>query len=184
MAAILIDKPTQPFSSGIFSQTGASTPVVNTTSELTLIDGGVGTLSVPANGFKVGDTFWAYMGGNLSSNNGDTLRIRVKTLSGTTLADTGAIIMRNATALPFIIDIKFSIWTIGGAGTASILTAALFEYLENAADKFNAYPSGSINNTTFDTTIAQTLDITAEWGTASPTNSIQTSIFFLNQLYG
>ena len=46
---------------GLFSQTGLSTPIVNTTSELSLIDGGVGTLSVPANGFKVGDTFWAYM---------------------------------------------------------------------------------------------------------------------------
>jgi len=169
---------------GLFSQTGLSTPIVNTTDELTLIDGGVGTLTVPANGFKVGDTFWAYMGGNISSVNGDTLRLRVKTLSGVTLADTGAITMRNATNKPFTIDFKFSIWTIGGAGIASILTGGLFQYLENASDKFDSYPSGSVNNTTFDTTTAQTLDITAEWGTASASNSIQTSIFYLTQVYG
>jgi len=169
---------------GLFSQTGLSTPIVNTTSEESLIDGGVGTLSVPANGFKVGDTFWSYMGGNISSVNGDTLRIKVKTASGVILADSGLITMRNATNRPFIIDLKFSIWTIGGPGTASILTGGLFQYLENASDKFDSAPSGSINNTTFDTTVAQTLDITAQWGTASALNSIQTSIFYLTQVYG
>ena len=184
MAAILIDKPTQPFSSGLFSQTGASTPIVNTTTEGSLVDGGVGTLSVPANGFKVGDTFWAYMGGQLYANNGDTLTIRIKTATGLILGDTGPITMRNATAKPFILDIKFSIWTIGGAGTASLLTGGLFEYSEDASEKFNAYQAGSLNNTTFDTTISNTLDITAQWGTASPTNLIVTSIFFLNQVYG
>jgi len=176
--------PSVAFSSGLFSQTGASTPIVNTTDERRLIDGGVGTLSVPANGFKVGDTFWAYMAGVLSSNNGETLRLRIKTATGLVLGDTGLITMRNATAKPFILDVKFSIWTIGGAGVASILTGGLFDYQENASDKFDSYIAGSLNNTTFDTTIAQTLDITAQWGTASPTNSIQTSIFFLNQVYG
>jgi len=187
MAAIFIDKPSQvssPFSSGLFSQTGASTPIVNTTTEGSLIDGGVGTLSVPANTFKVGDTFWAYMGGVLSSVNGDTLQIRIKTATGLVLGDTGLITMRNATNKPFILDIKFSVWTIGGAGTASILTGGLFEYSEDASEKFNAFTAGSLNNTTFDTTIANTLDITAQWGSASPLNSIVTSIFFLNQVYG
>jgi len=187
MAAILIDKPSQVTnyrSNGLFSQTGYSPVIVNTTSELTLIDGGVGSLSVPANGFKVGDTFWAYMAGVISSNNGETLRIRIKTLSGLVLADTGIVIMRNSTAKPFLIDFKFSIWNIGPAGVASILTIGTFQYIENASDKFNVTESSSVNNTTFDTTIAQTLDITAQWGTASPTNSIQTSIFVLTQLYG
>jgi len=186
VSKIEISNPTPviPFSSGLFSQTGTSTPIVNTTDERTLIDGGVGTLSVPANTFKVGDTFWAYMGGQLSSVNGNTLRIRIKTDTGLVLGDTGLITMRNATAKPFVLDIKFSVWTIGGAGTASILTGGLFEYQENASEKFDVYIAGSLNNTTFDTTIANTLDITAEWGTASALNSIQTSIFFLNQVYG
>lgn len=188
MAAILIDKPTTQVNNygtgGIFSQTGLSTPIVNTTSELTLIDGGVGTLSVPANGFNVGDTFWAYMGGQIFANNGDTLRIKIKTAAGLILADTGLISMRNATAKPFTIDFKFSIWQIGGAGTATLLTGGLFQYLENASDKFDSIPSGSLNNTTFNTTIPNTLDITAQWGTASLTNSIQTSIFVLTKIYG
>jgi hypothetical protein len=40
-----------------------------------------------------------------------------------------------------------------------------------------------INNTTFDTTITNTLDITGEWGTASTGNSIATEIFVLNKIY-
>jgi hypothetical protein len=35
----------------------------------------------------------------------------------------------------------------------------------------------------FDTTIGNTLDITAEWGTASLTNSISTEVFVLNKIY-
>ncbi len=42
---------------GLFAQTGNSTIISGTTVESTLINGGVGTLSVPANGFQVGDSF-------------------------------------------------------------------------------------------------------------------------------
>ena len=173
-----------PFSSGLFSQTGPSSTIVNTTAETTLIDGGVGTLSVPANTFKQGDAFWAYMAGNLSANNGDTLTIRIKTAAGVTLASTGPIAMRNTSNLPFVLDLKFVIYQTGAAGVASILTYGFFQYQENASDKFNVYEAEFTNNTTFDTTIPNTLDITAQWGTASPTNSIQSYIFVLNQLYG
>ena len=40
---------------GLFAQTSTSTPVTNTTTETSLLDGGVGSLTVPANGFNVGD---------------------------------------------------------------------------------------------------------------------------------
>lgn len=48
---------------GLFAQTANSIPVTGTTTETTLINGGVGTLSVPANGFTVGDSFVAVMAG-------------------------------------------------------------------------------------------------------------------------
>jgi len=41
----------------VFAQTANSTTITATTSELTLIDGGVGSLTVPANSFQVGDSF-------------------------------------------------------------------------------------------------------------------------------
>ncbi len=52
---------------GLFAQTANSTIITGTTTESTLINGGVGTLSVPANGFQIGDSFRADFGGLLSS---------------------------------------------------------------------------------------------------------------------
>ena len=46
-----------PLVYGLYSQTANSTIIINTTIESTLIGTGVGTLSVPANGFIVGDSF-------------------------------------------------------------------------------------------------------------------------------
>jgi len=53
---------------GLFAQTGNSTPISGTTAETTLINGGVGTLTVPANGFTIGDSFRAVFGGVLNAN--------------------------------------------------------------------------------------------------------------------
>lgn len=91
---------------GLYSETASSTPITNTITETTLIDGGVGTLTVPANGFSIGDSY-AFEG-------------------------------------------------------ADFVT---------------------INNTTFDTTIANTLNITAQWGNASLQNSIYTDILNLYKIY-
>ena len=40
---------------GLFSQTGNSVTVSGTTSETTIVGSGIGTLTVPANGFSIGD---------------------------------------------------------------------------------------------------------------------------------
>lgn len=40
-----------------------------------------------------------------------------------------------------------------------------------------------VNTTTFNTTISNTLDITAEWGAASTGNSISTEVCVLNKIY-
>lgn len=63
---------------GLYTQIGASTRITNTTVETSLLDGGVGTLSVPANGFKIGDSFFAIATGHVSAVNNHTLRIRIK----------------------------------------------------------------------------------------------------------
>ena len=61
---------------GLFSQTGDSATVSGIT-EQTIVGDGVGTLTLPANGFSVGDTFKATIKGHFSSAN-DTSRVRVK----------------------------------------------------------------------------------------------------------
>lgn len=54
---------------GLFSQTEDGPAVTNTTDELTIIGNGDGSLSVPANGFTKGNSFRAYIEGDLSSLN-------------------------------------------------------------------------------------------------------------------
>jgi len=171
-----------PLNAGLFAQTSSSTPVTATTAELPLIDGGVGTLSVPANGFKIGDSFTANMSGIMSAKNNDTLRIRVKSGS-IVLADSGALTMPNIVSQVWNLDITFTVRTIGTAGVASIVTLGQLHVLKQASGTQQGFGFNTINNTTFDTTILNTLSVTAEWSTNSALNSIYTDLFVLNKTY-
>ena len=174
--------PLPASSQGLFGQTAASAPVVNTIVETTILNGGVGTLSVPANGFQVGDSFSAVLSGMLSANNNNTLRIRVKS-GAVVLGDTGIITLPGITNKFFDLYTQFTIRSIGVAGAASIAVSGQFTYSKDAGNAFEGVDFLSINTTTFDTTISNTLDITAEWGAASTGNSISTEIFVLNKIY-
>lgn len=167
---------------GLFAQTANSTTIVNTTNELTLIDGGVGSLSVPANGFAVGDSFRVDMGGVMSAQNNNTLRIRLKTGS-VVLADSGVLTMPAITNQVWTLSVTFTVRSIGAAGVASIVTLAQFHILKLASGTQQGFAWNTINNTTFDTTISNTLDITGQWSNASTNNSIYSDIFLLNKTY-
>lgn len=171
-----------PTNYGLFAQTGNSTPITATTTELSLIDGGVGTLSVPANGFKVGDSFRADFGGLMSTKNNDTLRIRIKAGS-IILADSGTQTMPGITNDVWQVSINFTIRAIGGPGVASIVTLGVFHDVKTANGNQNGFAWNNVNNTTFNTTIANTLDVTAQWSSNSPLNSIYSDIFVLNKIY-
>jgi hypothetical protein len=167
---------------GLYSQTVSSIPITNTALESDLITTGVGSLTVPANGFKVGDSFNAKLIGHLSCNGSATIRFRIK--AGTTiLADTGVIAMSTSTNKHWEMDISFTVRTLGAAGVASIASGGIFSYIKNAGTNFEGVDFSIINNTTFDTTTNNTLKITAEWGAASTANSIYSEIFILNKTY-
>jgi len=167
---------------GLYTQTASSTPVTNTTTETSLLDGGVGTLTVPANGFKVGDSFHAILTGYISSVNNHTLRIRIKT-DGIVLADTGVITMAGATNKHWKLEIYFTVRTLGASGVASIATGGTFMYTKNASTNFEGTNFSTETTTGFDTTISNTLSITAQWGTANAGDSIYSEIFTLNKTY-
>ena len=171
-----------PKAYGLFSQTGDSTPISATTSELSLIDGGIGTLSVPASGFSVGDSFTAEIAGVLNVGNNQTLRIRVKSNS-VVLLDSGAQTITNITNDVWNMSITFTIRQIGGAGVASIVSLGAFHYTKTNNGTVEGFSFNTVNNTTFDTTIQNTLDITAEWGAVNALNSIYSDIFVLNKTY-
>jgi hypothetical protein len=166
---------------GLFSQTGDSSNN-NTILETTLIDGGVGSLTVPANSFAVGDSFSLVMGGKISCANNSPLTIRIKSGS-IILATTGAITLPLITNKNWELEVSFTIRQIGAAGVASIVTHGDFLYLRNSSSSFEGFTFSTINNTTFNTTISNTLDITGQWSTLDPTNVLYSEIFTLSKIY-
>ncbi len=167
---------------GLFAQTGNSVPITGTTVETTLINGGVGTLSVPANGFSVGDSFRGDFGGVLNSANNQTIRIRIKSGS-VVFVDSGLQNITNITNNVWSLSIDFTVRQVGPAGTASIVTLATFNYAKTVNGTVEGFSFNSINNTTFDTTINNTLNVTVQWGSNNAGNSIYSDIFVLNKIY-
>lgn len=167
---------------GIYAQTANSTPITTTISERSLIDGGVGTLTVPPNAFSVGDSFLASMTGIISSANNETIQIKVKSGS-VILGDSGLISLPQTTVKHFDLRIVFTVRQIGAAGTASIAVAGEFTYSKDASNAFEGDDFSTVNTTTFDTTTSNTLDITAQWGSTNAANIIYSEIFILNKTY-
>lgn len=167
---------------GLFSQTANSPTITATTSELTLIDGGVGTLTVPANGFAVGDSFRVDMGGIMSAQNNNTIRIRLKSGS-VNLGDSGPLTMPAITNQVWMLSVNFTVRSIGAAGVASIVTLAQFHILKAASGTQQGFAWNTVNSTTFNTTISNTLNITAQFSSNNANNSIYSDIFTLNKIY-
>ena len=168
---------------GLFAQTANSTPVTATTVETSLVNGGVGSMSVPANGFAVGDSFNAALSGVMDAANNQTIRIRVKAGS-VVLLDSGVQSLSNAIIDDiWTLNIDFTIRQIGAAGVASIASFGRFTYVKTNNASLEGFGMNTINSTTFDTTVSNTLDITVQWGSNNAGNSIYTDVFVLNKTY-
>lgn len=168
---------------GLFAQTANSVPITNTILEKTLVNGGVGTLSVPANGFQVGDSFRAVVAGVLNAANNQTIRIRVKA-GAVVFLDSGVQNLGNSIINDvFSLNIDFTIRQLGAATVASIVSLGTFHYVKISNGSVQGFAFNVVNNTTFATTVPNALDITVQWGAADPSNSIFSDIFILNKTY-
>jgi len=167
---------------GLYAQTANSIPITGTTVETTLIDGGVGSLVVPANGFTVGNSFLASFNGHITCVNNETLRIRVKS-GAVLLADSGSVSLPACTDKHWDLNIHFTVRAIGTAGVASIISAGSLTYSKDASNAFEGIDFSDLNNTTFNTTISNTLDVTAQWGSNNAGNTIYTETFTLHRIY-
>lgn len=168
---------------GLFAQTGNSITVSGTTTESTLIDGGVGTLTVGANQFQIGDSFRADFGGLLSSRNGDDITIRVKTTSGVILADSGPQNMDGGTDDVWQFSVNFTIRQTGAAGTAEIVSLGVFHTTKQSNSSQTGFAFNTVNNTTFDTTVSNTLNVTVQFSSNNVLNAIYSDIFVLNKIF-
>jgi hypothetical protein len=167
----------------LFAQVENSTPVTGTIAETSLIGKGVGTLTVPANGFQVGDSFRAVFGGVMNASNNQTIRIRVKA-GAITLLDSGVQSLTNSIINDiWSLNIDFTIRQSGGPGVASIVSLGSFHYTKTNNASVQGFSFNVVNNTTFNTTINNTLNVTVQWGSAAGGNSIYSDIFTLNKTY-
>lgn len=167
---------------GLFAQTANSTPITDTDVETSLINGGVGTLIVPENGFKVGDSFRAVIAGVLNVANNQTIRIRVKAGS-VVLLDSLAQNISNVTNDIFSLNIDFTVRQLGGIGVASIVSLGTFHWTKTSNASIQGFAFNQVENTFFNTTIPNALNVTVEWGVADTGNSIYSDIFILNKTY-
>ena len=168
---------------GLFAQTANSTPVTATTVESSLVNGGVGSLNIPANGFVVGDSFNGELSGVINAANNQTIRIRVKAGS-VVLLDSGVQTLTNSIIDDiWTLSIDFTIRQIGAAGVASIASFGRFSYAKTNNATIQSFGMNTINSTTFDTTVSNTLNVTVQWGSNNAGNSIYTDVFVLNKIY-
>lgn len=179
---VTIPGATAPTVYGLYAQTALGTLITNTTTETSLIGTGVGSLTVPANTFKVGDSFTVKLCGPLSCANNETIRIRVKS-DGTTIADAGVFPMKIATNKFFELMMDFTVTKIGIAGVAELFTNGQYSYNHNTQGEIAGNNFALISNTVFDTTVTNVLSITAEWGLAKTANKIQSQNFVLTKTY-
>ena len=126
------------------------------------VGAGVGSLSIPANAFQVGDSFHAKIGGVINgSNNNDELIVRIKA-GGVVLATTGVIILDQTTNNGWECELDFTIQSIGtgGIGNGIICTNGNFAYTKNVDKKVQGNVFQDVQS--INTTIENTLDITVE----------------------
>ena len=163
-----------PISIGNYAQTANSATVTGTT-EVSIVGTGVGSLSIPANAFVVGDSFHAKIGGKIGdTGNGDRIIVRIKT-GATILATTGSFVLDSTQAISaggegWECELDFTIAAIGATGT--ICTNGNFAYTKTNDKKVQGYVFQDVQP--IDTTVSNTLDITIEWG------QINTDIFSAN----
>jgi len=162
---------------GLFSQTTDGSAVTNTVTETTIIGSGQGGLTVPANGFILGDSFHAKLGGEISAQNGDEITMQIKN-GATVLATTGVITLSPCTNQGWEIEIDFTVSSLGASG--SINTNGDFIYSRDSG----TFEGVVFNDTeTTDTTASSTLDVTVTWGQAKTQDSISCHSFILTKTF-
>jgi hypothetical protein len=157
-----------PVLSSFYRQVADRT-IANTTTETTLFQdtGAIGTRTTPANSLFIGTTFRVLLSGIIDTSGNQNITLRAK-LNGVTVATTGAISI-NADPNDFWkIEIDFTIRTVGVTG--SVIGTGQFTHENSNGHLTLASP------VVIDTTVANTFDITAQWNTADPTNTITTQI--------
>ncbi len=151
-----------PVVDATYTQTTAVT-VGNTVAETSIL---TSTYTVPSNFFTAGRNLSLRFYGYHSAALAPTIRIRVK-LGSVVVLDTGAVVSATSTNAYFEIKGEITCITTGVSGTVYGQG-----YYSEAGGLANGSPMVNTVAATVDTTVNEVLDITVEWGAASPSNTI------------
>ena len=162
-------QPMDNYASGSLFNATASTTVANTTIETTIFPSGTGTKTLDANFLAVAKTVEIELWGTIASTGTPTLRIKFK-LGSTIVIDTTAATLSTITGTNIwrataTIDCR----TAGGSGT--VFGQGMVSY-HTGASGLAGIASPNTTTSTIDTTTTQVIDVTAQWGTASASNTI------------
>lgn len=174
-------------SNGVYSGT-AQQIVQNTTDELSLLSltSAPGSFrNVPANTFKVGDTFTFALGGSVKNVNNETLDIRfyAGALGNTLFGAIPQLILPLTTDQPWNLDVVFHIRQVGTAGVAVIVVKGLYSQAADVGNKSETQSFNNVESVVFDTTLDNLLDVKVKWGTANANNVIRQEIDVLHKIF-
>ena len=91
--------------------------------------------------------------------------------------------MPGITSSHYNFDVGFTIRATGTTTNTAILSSGFLTFIGNASSDFSAVGFTTLNNTTFDTTSTNTLDITAQFNSTNSANFIYSEFFVLNKIY-
>jgi hypothetical protein len=153
-------------SANLANVVAASTAVSNTTTETAFSNG---TVTIPANTLKVGDTLRIRTQGIATATNStDTLTVRLK-LGSTVLATTGALDVADNDI--FFVEFNLTVRTIGASGTFVGVGSATIGAAGTATRK-----AIFLASTAIDTTVDNSLTVNATWSVASASNSVRMDV--------
>jgi hypothetical protein len=167
---------------GLYASTSAGTLINNTTLTSLIPLTSVGSLSIPPNGFSVGDCFHLVITGDCVFTNNDTVQITLKQ-NGNILAQTPVFALEDANSgnNVFEIEADFNIRSIGATG--SIHTSFEFTYNKDSIDSKDFRGTRSNDTQTINTTIVSSLDVEFQFITKNASSSIQTQLFRLQKVF-
>lgn len=148
-----------------FTQVVDGAAVTGTVVETTLLNAVNGSKTLAANSTRVGEIVQISAGGTFSTSGAASLTIRVKvgavTLLTLAIGTLGAVGARRWT-----LDAEILVRTLGGPGVGDWGCQGLFSYSVAVGAGSAVAQTSAGNGILLDTTVAQTLDITAQWGAA------------------
>jgi len=155
-----------------------SVTVANTVTETSLITAGIGSTVLPADFFKIGKSLRIRMMGFHSATGNPNITIKIK-LNSIVVLTTGAVVCGNGTDDLVFLDALITCRAVGDLATGKIMSQGYYRELCGGPNNFQLINNSFQFN---DTTIQQTLDITVEWGTADPGNTITATNIILESL--